>query len=198
MKLKGSETQITWATSILTDINTVLQDVLAGSQMLHNEKRQAVINKRVAYVKDMLNKIDHAGDVIDKFKKVSYAKNKTTTVLDLIKYYTASDKIVSGVQFGTDIAEYLEAKAINSNLETVEFTKFGKKIKVERTGSELTITIDGIKGKASIATRSQSANAEYNYVITDRHMIDHFSVDADKIVITHDSAKAMFSAIVSN
>lgn len=49
-----------------------------------------------------------------------------------------------------------------------------------------------LKGSETQITWATSILTDINTVI------DHFSVDADKIVITHDSAKAMFSAIVSN
>ena len=82
-EVEGTEKQVKWANEILETVNRVLDNVAEGAKAIwsDSERNQRAASQRVNAAKKVIADMTHAGQVIESFKDVSYAKDAQSRVL---------------------------------------------------------------------------------------------------------------------
>lgn len=89
--LEGTEKQVQWANDLLNEIEQVLSNIEKGSYEIYKkEKSLNAIKERLDKTIKVVNKIDHAANIINRFKTISYSKNKVEDILGELQSLTAN------------------------------------------------------------------------------------------------------------
>lgn len=179
-ELKGTEKQVKWANEILAEMNAVLNKAVEGAGKVYKKEKSIIaINERVEKAEKYINEFTDAGQIIDKFKSVSYKKG-----LDKAEEVA----FLTGIELPRKLSEYIEVALSGEVAEEVEFEKFGKTIKVVTKDEGLEIKIDGIVGKTEVVKE----NGAYHYLVKDENIISIFTKEKiEKVLFTHESARQM-------
>src|SRR5699024_7148125 len=115
-ELEGTDNQVKWANDLLDEIDIVLEDLAEGAKELwpESKKKQNATNKRVEFTREQLNKIEHAGEIIERFKSISYKQQaeKAEEILGTLQALTCDAGFRNiGVTYPGKLVAYIYDKA---------------------------------------------------------------------------------------
>lgn len=175
--LKGTEKQVKWANEIILKIEKILDATTKGSEKIfEKEKSVETMKSRVNKVREELRNIDDAGDIINKYKQVTYKKDISDILFEI--NLKAPRKLVLFIE-----------NELNENKATeVEFEKFGKTIKIVAKGEGLRVIIDNVEATAEV----ENAEGGWAFKITDKNIINLFTEeDIPHVLFVNEKAKEM-------